>query len=309
MGNFSRFFIDRPIFASVMAIIITLAGVIAGFSLPVSQYPEISPPTVTITTVYNGASAETIAQTVAAPIEQQISGVEGLLYFTSTAGSDGTLAITATFDVGTDVDRATFQLNNRVQTALPQLPDDVRRNGVIVAKRSNDILLVVGLSSPNGTVATTTMADYANVNIIDDLKRVPGVGDVLLFGSGSSMRVWLHPDKMAQLGVTPTDIANAISAQNAQYASGKVGAEPAPKGQDLTFTVTARGRLSRVDEFENIIVRANGPNGILRIKDVASVELGAQSYDTPATVDGKPAVGMAVFLQTGANALQVGDAI
>jgi HAE1 family hydrophobic/amphiphilic exporter-1/multidrug efflux pump len=309
MGNFSRFFIDRPIFASVIAIVITLAGVIAGFSLPVSQYPEISPPTVTITTVYNGASAETIAQTVAAPIEQQISGVEGLLYFTSTAGSDGTLTITSTFEVGTDVDRATFQLNNRVQTALPQLPDDVRRNGVIVAKRSNDILLVVGLFSPNGTVATTTMADYANVNIIDELKRVPGVGDVLLFGSGSSMRVWLHPDKMAQLGVTPTDVANAISAQNAQYASGKVGAEPAPKGQDLTFTVTARGRLSRVDEFENIIIRANGPSGILRIKDVASVELGAQSYDTPATVDGKPAVGMAVFLQTGANALQVGDAI
>jgi HAE1 family hydrophobic/amphiphilic exporter-1/multidrug efflux pump len=309
MGNFSRFFIDRPIFASVIAIIITLAGVIAGFSLPVAQYPDISPPTVTISTVYNGASAETIAQTVAAPIEQQISGVEGLLYFTSTAGSDGTLTITSTFEVGTDVDRATFQLNNRVQTALPQLPDDVRRNGVIVAKRSNDILLVIGLFSPNGTQATTTMADYANVNIIDDLKRIPGVGDVLLFGSGSSMRVWLQPDRMAQLGVTPTDIAAAISAQNAQYASGKVGAEPAPKGQELTFTVTARGRLTRIDEFENIIVRANGPNGVLRIKDVARVELGAQQYDTPATVDGKPSVGMAVFLQTGANALQTGDAI
>src|SRR4029079_18003614 len=155
MGNFSRFFIERALLARVIAIVITLAGVIAGFSLPVAQYPEISPPTVTITTVYNGASAETIAQTVAAPIEQQISGVEGLLYFTSTAGSDGTLTITSTFDVGTDVDRATFQLNNRVQTALPQLPDDVRRNGVIVAKRSNDILLVIGLFSPNGTVATT----------------------------------------------------------------------------------------------------------------------------------------------------------
>ncbi|HZZ94846.1 MAG TPA: multidrug efflux RND transporter permease subunit [Usitatibacter sp.] len=309
MGNFSRFFIDRPIFASVLAIVITIAGVIAGFSLPIAQYPEISPPTVTITTSYPGASAETIAATVAAPIEQQLSGAEGMLYFTSTAGSDGTLTITATFEVGTDVDRATFQLNNRVQTALPQLPDEVRRNGVIVAKRSNDILLVIGLFSPNGTQATTTMADYANVNIIDDLKRIPGVGDVLLFGSGSSMRVWLHPDKMAQLGVTATDVENAISAQNAQYAAGKVGAEPAPKGQDLTYTVTVRGRLSRVDEFENVIVRANGPNGVLRLKDVASVELGAQQYDTPATVDGKPSVGMAVFLQTGANALQVGDAI
>ncbi|HEX3098315.1 MAG TPA: multidrug efflux RND transporter permease subunit [Usitatibacter sp.] len=305
MGNFSRFFIERPIFASVLAIIITLAGLLAGFSLPVAQYPEISPPTVTISTSYPGASAETIAQTVAAPIEEQLSGAEGMVYFQSSAGSDGQLNITATFEVGTDVDRATFQLNNRVQTALPRLPDDVRRNGVIVQKRSNDILLVIGLFSPKGTQATTTMADYASVNIIDDLKRIPGVGDVLLFGSGSSMRVWLHPDRMARLGVTPSDVANAIRGQNAQFAAGKVGAEPAPKGQDLTYTVTVRGRLSSVEEFENIIVRANAPNGVLRIKDIATVELGAQTYDTPATVDGKPAVGMAVFLQTGANALDV----
>jgi multidrug efflux pump len=305
MGNFSRFFIERPIFASVLAIIITLAGLLAGFSLPVAQYPEISPPTVTISTSYPGASAETIAQTVAAPIEEQLSGAEGMVYFQSSAGSDGQLNITATFEVGTDIDRATFQLNNRVQTALPRLPDDVRRNGVIVQKRSNDILLVIGLFSPKGTQATTTMADYASVNIIDDLKRIPGVGDVLLFGSGSSMRVWLHPDRMARLGVTPSDVANAIRGQNAQFAAGKVGAEPAPKGQDLTYTVTVRGRLSSVEEFENIIVRANAPNGVLRIKDIATVELGAQTYDTPATVDGKPAVGMAVFLQTGANALDV----
>jgi len=309
MGNFSRFFIERPIFASVLAIIIMLAGVVAGFSLPISQYPDISPPTVTISTVYPGASAETIAQTVAAPIEEQLSGAEGMLYFTSSAGSDGQLTITATFEVGTDVDRATFQLNNRVQTALPRLPDEVRRNGVVVAKRSNDILLVIGLFSPNGTQATTTMADYASVNIIDDLKRINGVGDVILFGSGSSMRVWLHPDRMAQLGVTPSDVANAIRGQNAQYAAGKVGAEPAPRGQDLTYTVTVRGRLARVDEFENIVVRANGPTGVLRLKDVATVELGAQTYDTPATVDGKNAVGMAVFLQTGANALDVAKAI
>jgi multidrug efflux pump len=159
MGNFSRFFIERPIFASVLAIIITLAGLLAGFSLPVAQYPEISPPTVTISTSYPGASAETIAQTVAAPIEEQLSGAEGMVYFQSSAGSDGQLNITATFEVGTDIDRATFQLNNRVQTALPRLPDDVRRNGVIVQKRSNDILLVIGLFSPKGTQATTTMAD------------------------------------------------------------------------------------------------------------------------------------------------------
>ena len=309
MGNFSRFFIDRPIFASVIAIIITLAGVLAGFSLPVAQYPEISPPTVTISTSYPGASAQTIAQTVAAPIEEQLSGAEGMIYFTSTAGSDGGLTITATFEVGTDIDRATFQLNNRVQTALPRLPAEVRTNGVLVQKKSNDILLVVGLFSPKHTQATTTMADYANVNMIDELKRIPGVGDVLLFGSGSSMRVWLQPDRMARLGVTPTDVANAIRAQNAQYAAGKVGAEPAPRGQELTYTVTVRGRLARVEEFENIVVRANGPAGVLRIKDIARVELGAETYDLPATVDNKPAVGMAVFLQTGANALDVAKQI
>jgi HAE1 family hydrophobic/amphiphilic exporter-1/multidrug efflux pump len=309
MGNFSRFFIERPIFASVLAIIIILGGAIAGFNLPISQYPDISPPTVTITTAYPGASAETIAATVAAPIEEQLSGAEGMVYFTSSAGSDGNLAITATFEVGTDIDRATFQLNNRVQTALPRLPDDVRRNGVIVQKRSNDILLVIGMYSPKGTVQTTTMADYATVNIIDDLKRIPGVGDVFVFGSGSSMRVWLQPDKMAKLGVTPTDVTAAILTQNAQYAAGKVGAEPAPPGQDLTYTVTVRGRLARVDEFENIVVRANGPTGVLRLKDVARVELGAQTYDVPATVDGKPSVGMAIFLQTGANALAVARAI
>src|SRR4051812_15685349 len=257
MGNFARFFIERPIFASVLAIIITLAGLIAGFNLPIAQYPEISPPTVTITTAYPGASAETIAATVAAPIEEQLSGAEGMVYFNSSAGSDGQLTITCTFEVGTDVDRAVFQLNNRVGIALPRLPDEVRRNGILVQKRSPDILLVIGLFSPKGTRATTTMADYAATNMIEDLKRIPGTGDVLLFGSVSSMRVWLHPDRMARLGLTPSDVANAVRSQNAQFAAGKIGAEPAPKGQQLTYTVTARGRLARVEEFENIVLRAS----------------------------------------------------
>jgi multidrug efflux pump len=309
VGNFSRFFIERPIFASVLAIVITLAGIIAGFNLPVSQYPDISPPTVTISTAYPGASAETIATTVAAPIEEQLSGAEGMVYFTSSASSDGTLSITATFEVGTDVDRAVFQLNNRVQVALPRLPDEVRRNGILVQKRSNDILLVVALRSPNGTRQTTFLADYAAVNMVDELKRIPGTGDVFLFGAGYSMRVWLHPDRMARLGITPADVTNVIRAQNAQYAAGKIGAEPAPPGQANTLTVTVRGRLARVDEFENIVIRASGPNGVLRLKDVATVELGALNYDTAPTVDGKPSVGMAVFLQTGANALDVASAI
>ena len=204
MGNFSRFFIERPIFASVIAILITLAGVIASFVLPVSQYPDISPPTVTITTVYPGASAETIAQTVAAPIEEQLSGTEGMIYFVSSASQDGSLTITTTFEVGTDIDRAVFQVNNRVGIAVPRLPEEVRRTGVVVQKRSNDILLVIALTSPKNTHPTTFLADYAAVNMVDELKRIPGTGDVLIFGAGSSMRVWLHPDKMARLGVTPT---------------------------------------------------------------------------------------------------------
>ncbi|MGZ8202540.1 MAG: efflux RND transporter permease subunit [Burkholderiales bacterium] len=309
MGNFSRFFIERPIFASVLSIIILIAGLVAVTALPVSQYPEIAPPTVTIAASYPGASAETLSKTVAAPIEEQLSGAENMIYFSSSAAADGTVSITATFEVGTDVDKAVFQLNNRVQLALPRLPEEVRRNGVIVQKRSNDILLVIGLQSPEGVRDTTFLANYATVNLIDELKRVPGVGDVLLFGSGYSMRIWLQPDKMARLSVTPTDIANAIRAQNAQYAAGKVGAEPAPAGQALSYTVTARGRLVSPEEFGNVVVRAGGPSGVLRIKDVARVELGAQSYDTSTSVDGNPAVGMAVFLQTGANALDAAAAV
>ncbi|MPZ43139.1 MAG: multidrug efflux RND transporter permease subunit [Betaproteobacteria bacterium] len=309
MGNFSRFFIERPIFASVIAIIITLAGVVASQVLPVAQYPEIAPPTVTISATYPGASAETLAKTVAAPIEEQLSGVENMVYFTSSAAADGTISITATFEVGTDVDKAVFQLNNRVEVALPRLPEEVRRNGVVVRKRSNDILLVVGMLSPSGEREAVYLADYATVNLIDELKRVPGVGDVNLFGSGYAMRIWLQPDRMARLGVTPTDIANAIRAQNQQYAAGTIGAEPAPPGQAITYTVTARGRLVRAEEFANIVVRAGGPAGVLRIKDVARVELGARTYDTATTVDGKPAAGMAVYLQTGANALEVSAAV
>jgi multidrug efflux pump len=309
VGNLSRFFIERPIFASVIAIIITLAGVIAGFGLPVSQYPEIAPPTVTISTAYPGASAETIANTVAAPIEEQLSGAEGMIYFTSNASTDGTVAITATFEVGTDVDRAVFQLNNRVQIALPRLPEEVRRNGVIVQKRSNDLLMVIALTSPSRSMPTTQFADFAATNIVDELKRVPGVGDVTIFGAGSSMRVWLDPERMARMRVTPSDVAAAIRAQNAQYAAGKIGAEPAPPGQDVTYTVTVRGRLVRVEEFENIVVRAGGPAGVLRLKDIARVELAAQNYDTSPRVDGDLSVGMGVFLQSGANALQAADTI
>ena len=306
----SRFFISRPIFAAVISIVITLAGLIASQVLPVAQYPEIAPPTVTITATYPGASAETLARTVAAPIEEQLSGVEGLLYFNSSSASNGTLTITGTFEVGTDVNNATIQVNNRVQIALPRLPDEVRRTGVVVQKRSTDILMAVAVSSTDPRYDTLYLSNYITVNVLDVLRRVPGVADATIFGARDySMRVWLKPDRMAQLGVTTTDVANAIRAQNAQYAAGKIGAEPAPADQALVYTVTAQGRMAEPEEFGNIILRSNGTAGVLRLKDVARLELGAQTYDQFVTVDGKPTIGTAIFLQSGANALKVAEAV
>jgi hydrophobe/amphiphile efflux-1 (HAE1) family protein len=306
----SRFFIERPIFASVLAIIILLAGLVAAKILPVAQYPEIAPPTVTITAVYPGASAETLAKTVAAPIEEQLSGVENLLYFNSSSASNGQTTITATFEVGTDIDKATFNINNRVQLATPRLPDEVRRNGVTVAKRSSNFLLVVALNSPKSTRDTLFLSNYATQNILDDLKRVPGTADVFIFGARDySMRVWLKPDRMAQLGITTGDIGAAINAQNAQFAAGKIGASPNLPGQQLEYTVTARGRLIEAEEFGEVVLRSSGPQGVLRLKDVARIELGAQSYDASNSVNGQPAIALAVLLASGANALDVAAAI
>ncbi|HYX65095.1 MAG TPA: efflux RND transporter permease subunit, partial [Burkholderiales bacterium] len=224
----SKFFIHRPVFAGVIAIIIVIAGLVAAKLLPVAQYPEIAPPTVLITTTYPGASAETLARTVAAPIEEQLSGVEKLSYFSSTSSSNGSLAITVTFEPGTNVDQSVFNVNNRVQIALPRLPDEVRRNGVIVQKRSFDILLVVSLLSPGNRRDTLYLSNYASINLVDELKRLPGIADATIFGARDySMRVWINPEKMARLGVTTADVAAALRAQNAQYAAGKIGTEPA----------------------------------------------------------------------------------
>ncbi|HQA10071.1 multidrug efflux RND transporter permease subunit [Zoogloea sp.] len=306
----SRFFINRPIFASVISIVIVIAGLMAARSLPIAQYPEITPPTVIISASYPGASAETLVKTVAGPIEEQLSGVENLLYFSSNAGSNGSLTITASFEVGTNVDMATVNVNNRVKIAEPRLPDVVRQYGVTVQKRSNDILLVATLTSPDSSRTPLFLSNYALVNVLDDLKRIPGVGDAQIFGAlDYSIRLWLQPDRMAQLGVTSTDIANAVAAQNKQNAAGKIGQEPAPPGQQLVYTVTAKGRLTSPEEFGNIIVRAAGPNGVLRVKDVARVELGAQNYDASTTLLGKPVVGVGIFLQSGANALEVADRV
>ncbi len=308
--SFSEFFINRPIFAGVIAIIITLAGLIASQVLPIAQYPEIAPPTVVITANYPGASAETLSRTVAAPLEEQLSGVENLMYISSTAASNGTLTISCTFEVGSNADKAVIDVNNRVAIALPRLPDVVRQTGVVAQKRSTDILLVISLSSIDPRYDTLYLSNYATINILDELKRIPGVADATIFGARDySMRIWLNPAKMAQLGVTPTDVAQAIAAQNAQYAAGKIGAEPAPPGQALVYTVTARGRLDDPADFGNIVLRSTGPGGALRVRDVARIELGAVSYDVFTNLDGKPTVGVAVFLQSGGNALKVADAV
>jgi multidrug efflux pump len=306
----SRFFIHRPVFAGVIAIVIVLAGLVAAKLLPVAQYPEIAPPTVLITTSYPGASAETLSRTVAAPIEEQLSGVEKLSYFSSTSSSNGTLQITATFEPGTNVDQSVFNVNNRVQIALPRLPDEVRRNGVIVQKRSFDILLVVSLVSPNRSRDTLFLSNFGSINVVDELKRLPGIADVTIFGARDySMRVWLNTDKMARLGLTTSDVAAALRAQNAQYAAGRIGTEPAPPGQNFVYTVTATGRLVEPEQFGEIVIRAAGPQGVLRLKDFARIELGALNYDTSNTLDGQPTIGMATYLQPGANALEVAELV
>ena len=306
----TKFFITRPIFASVLSIIIVLAGLAAAFKLPIAQYPQIAPPTVTITASYPGASSDTLAKTVAGPIEEQLSGVDNLLYFNSSADSSGTLVITATFEVGTNVDQATFNVSNRVNIATPRLPDDVRRNGLIVQKKSNDILLVVMLTSKDAKHDRLYLSNYATLNVLDELKRVKGVGDALIFGGQDyAMRIWLRPDRMAQLGVSSSDVAAAIAAQNNQYAAGKIGQEPAPSSQQLVYTVSAKGRLLDPAEFGNIIIRADGPRGLLYLKDVARVELGAQSYNVTSALDGQAGVAIPIFLQTGANALDTAQGI
>ena len=306
----TKFFITRPIFASVLSIIILLAGLAAALKLPIAQYPQIAPPTVLVTATYPGASADTLSKTVAAPIEEQLSGVEGLLYFNSSADSSGTLTITATFELGTDINQATFNVSNRVNIALPRLPDEVRRTGLVVQKRSNDILLVVMLTDKLKKYNPLYLSNYATLNVLDEIKRIKGVGDANIFGAQDySMRIWLRPDRMAQLGVTTTDIANAISIQNAQYAAGKIGQEPSPSSQQIVYTVTAKGRLIEPSEFGNIIIRANGPRGVLYLKDVARIELGSQSYNVRTSLDGLPGVGIPIFLQTGANALDTAKSI
>lgn len=301
----SQFCIRRPIFASVMSILIVIAGLLAGRVLPMGQYPDITPPVVFISTSYEGADAQTLAKTVAAPIEDQLSGVEGLLYYETSIRSNGMVRITCTFEVGTNPNDAMLEINNRVRSAERRLPESVRQNGVNVRKRSEETLMIVPFYSPNGTLKPIQLADYVNLNVVDAIKRVPGVGDADVFGNAqSAMRIWLNPKKMAQLGITAIDVRKAIEEQNNQYAAGKVGTSPTTDDQQLVYTIRTKGQLLTPEEFGNITVRSRGADGIVRIRDIARVEVGNRSYEAYNQLNDVPSVTFAVYLQTGANAMQ-----
>src|SRR5258705_2183561 len=305
---FSRFFIDRPIFAAVLSIFFVLAGLAAIRTLPIAQYPEIAPPVVTVQAVYPGASAEVIEQTVAAPIENAITGVEKMVLFRSASGSNGIVQIQVTFDIGTNADKAALDVNNRVKQAEPRLPEDVRRQGVTVQKGSSAFLQVLAFYSPDGRYDNLAISNFVTLNVLDALKRVPGTTNVQIFGAKDyAMRIWVRPDRLTQLRLTPTDLIRALNEQNAQFAAGKVGQSPSAGPQELVYTITTKGRLADPKEFENIIVRANPDGSNLRLKDVARVELASKDYEFIGRLNGTQTTLIGVFLLPGANALKVGE--
>ncbi|MEO6595843.1 MAG: efflux RND transporter permease subunit, partial [Planctomycetota bacterium] len=306
----SRVFIDRPITATVLSLVVMLAGLAAMRVLPIAQYPEIAPPMVIVRALYPGASAQVLEQTVAAPLENQIGGVEGLLFMNSTSASNGAIELQVTFDVGTDIDQAALEVNNRVKQAEARLPEEVRRQGVTVEKGSSSFLQVVAFISPDGRFDDLYTSNYVTLNVLDELKRIQGATNVQIFGAKDySMRIWLQPDRMAQLGISAGDVRQAIVGQNAQFAPGKIGQSPTNDGQELVYTLTTRGRLSDARQFESIVVRATEDFGIVRLKDIAKVELGSKDYEFVGRVDNRPATLVGIFLQPGANALDVGQAV
>ncbi|MBV8574599.1 MAG: multidrug efflux RND transporter permease subunit [Acetobacteraceae bacterium] len=308
----SKFFIERPVLSNVLAIVIVLIGAVALMKLPVAQYPNVVPPTVSVTTRYPGASAQTVMNTVALPIELQVNGVEHMIYMQSTSASDGTYTLIVTFDIGTDLDFAQVLVQNRVSAALASLPQAVQQQGVVVQKKSTAILQIVTLTSPENKFDSLFMSNYASINLVNELARLPGVGNVVVFGVGQyAMRIWMDPHKLQTFGLVPADVINAVQQQSQQVASGQTGIPPAPKGQNFQYTVNVEGRLADPAQFGNIVVSAQSGQGgrLIRVKDVARVELGAQTYSQMCQVDGKPAAGIAVFQTPDANALDVASRV
>ncbi|HCV01811.1 efflux RND transporter permease subunit [Pseudoalteromonas sp. APAL1] len=305
----SRFFIDRPIFAWVLAIVVMLAGILAIRSLPVAQYPSIAPPAISIQASYPGASARTLEDTVTQVIEQKMKGLDGLLYMSSTSESNGSATLTLTFSADTDPDIAQVQVQNKLSLATPLLPEEVQRQGVSVAKSARNFLMVVGFVSEDGSMNNIDIGDYVSSNVLDIISRVNGVGEVQLFGSQYAMRIWLDPAKLLKYSLTPADISAAISAQNAQVSAGQLGALPAVSGQQLNATVTAQSRLQTPEQFRNIFVKTNADGSVVRLSDVADVELGGENYGVVARFNGKPASGLGVKLASGANALDTADGV
>jgi HAE1 family hydrophobic/amphiphilic exporter-1 len=306
----SKFFIERPVLSNVIAILMILIGGVCLFRLAVAQYPDVVPPTVQVTTRYPGASAKTVIDTVALPIEQQVNGVEDMLYMQSYSSADGTYSLTVTFKIGTDLNFAQVLVQNRVSSALSQLPQSVQNQGVTVQKKSTAILLFVTLTSPNSTYDSLFLSNYATINIRDELSRLSGVGNVTVFGAGQySMRVWLDPNKLQARSLMPQDVISAIQQQSQQVTAGQVGMPPTPAGQAFQYTLNVNGRLDDKDEFENIIVKTGNNGDVTRVRDVGWVELGAQTYSQMFSLNNKPATGIGVFQSPGANALEVEQAV
>jgi hydrophobe/amphiphile efflux-1 (HAE1) family protein len=307
--NISQFFIDRPIFASVLSIVITIVGGIALMTLPVAQYPEIVPPTVQVSASYSGANARTVAETLGAPIEQQVNGVENMLYMSSQSASDGSYGLTVTFKLGTNLDTAQVLVQNRVNLALPVLPEEVRRTGVSVNKQSASMIMAVNLISPDDSRDELYLNNYALLQIKDTLARIDGVGSITIFGSEYSMRIWLDPNKLAALDLTASDLVQAIQEQNKQVAAGVVGQQPAPKGTQFQVVVNAQGRLVDPAEFSRIVVKRGQKGEVIRLSEVGTVDLGAKTYAVTSNLDGKPAATLAIYQLPGSNALTTAKAV
>ncbi|MGC8120679.1 efflux RND transporter permease subunit [Marinobacter sp. VGCF2001] len=308
--KFPHFFIDRPIFAAMLSLIILIGGGISLFQLPVSEYPEVVPPTVVVTANYPGANPKVIAETVASPIEDEINGVENMLYMSSQATADGRMTLTVTFALGTDLDKAQVQVQNRVDIALPRLPEEVQRLGVVTEKSSPNLSMVVHLQSPDESRDITYLANYAELNVKDEIARLGGVGDVRLFGGGEyAVRLWLRPDALAARNLNASDVVNAVRAQNRQVAAGKLGAQPAPADSQFQQILNVRGRLGSLEEFRDIVLKVGDNGAITRLSDVARIELGQNTYALEASLDGKPAVAMPIFQRPGANAIELSDSV